>query len=131
MAARLASIIALGSPQARAILDEIPRHLIAECAEHEVDRALKECAIRPHAKRPWDTGVSCWKLPWRRDPRFQLRDDNLRVTIDVRSDLHRRRATVAPVMGIKCGGGIMPRDANRLPCKALEPEDNADLLRER
>jgi hypothetical protein len=95
MAARMVSIIELGSPQALAILDEIPRHLIAECAEHEVDRALKECAIRPHAKRPWNTGVSCWKLRWRRDPRFQLRDDNLRTTIEGRTDLHRRRATVA------------------------------------
>jgi hypothetical protein len=89
MAARMVSIIELGSPQALAILDEIPRHLIAECAEHEVDRALKECAIRPHAKRPWNTGVSCWKLRWRRDPRFQLTHDDLRVTINVRIDLHR------------------------------------------
>src|ERR1700730_4867994 len=87
--------VELGSAQALAIFDEIPRHLVSKRAEHEIHGALKERTVRPHAERPRYAGISSRKQGRRRKTRFQLPDDDLRVAVDVSTDLHRRRATIA------------------------------------
>jgi hypothetical protein len=62
---------------------------------------------------------------------FQLTKDDLRVAIDVGTDLHHRRAPIAPGQRHQIGARHDSRDQHRGPFDVLQAEHDADFFRER
>ncbi len=62
---------------------------------------------------------------------LDLADNDLRIAENVRPDLHHRRPPVASRQRRQVGPRHDARNAHGFPGEALEPEDEANLLRER
>src|SRR3954453_13432696 len=78
--------------QLLAVLAKVLRHLISQRAEHEIDGILKKASVAPHAEHPPQPGVAARKQARRGKAAFELAQDDLGVTKNVRADLQSWRA---------------------------------------
>ena len=111
-----------------AILGEILRQRIASGTEHNLDRQIKQRTIGPTAQRPQQPLVPRRKQRGRGIVLLQRAQDALAITIDIRADLHHRRAPVAACQNRQHRLGGQPRYLDRAPRQPFDPESYAHLL---